>query len=164
MTRTPPEAEHANSIDRRGLLLAGSAAAAASLLSACVIQQPESTQSTPSVPPADQTSPPDEAEPAAPDSADPPLVSLQGLPIGGGVVLGERKIVVTRDSSDAIHAFSAVCTHQGCAITTVSDGTINCLCHGSKFDMNTGRPVAGPATSPLPPVAIQRRGDAVFPA
>ena len=35
-------------------------------------------------------------------------------------------------------AFTAVCTHQGCIVGEVKDGTINCPCHGSKFKVADG--------------------------
>jgi Rieske Fe-S protein len=90
-----------------------------------------------------------------------PLVSLADVPQGGGVVAKEAGVVVTRDG-DQVRAFSATCTHQGCAVTSVSGGTINCPCHGSKFDAATGSVVGGPAPSPLPPVRVEVRDGAVF--
>jgi Rieske Fe-S protein len=77
------------------------------------------------------------------------------------VILEDQKVVVTRDSEGAVHGFSAVCTHQGCIVARVADGTINCPCHGSKFDLSTGQPVAGPARRPLPSVAVKVVGNAV---
>jgi Rieske Fe-S protein len=59
------------------------------------------------------------------------LVPLARVPAGGGVVLGRQKIVVTRTSDGAVHAFSAVCTHEGCTID-VARGMIECPCHGSR--------------------------------
>ncbi len=90
-----------------------------------------------------------------------PLVSLADVPQGGGVVAKEAGVVVTRDG-DQVRAFSATCTHQGCQVTSVSGGTINCPCHGSKFDAATGSVVGGPAPSPLPPVRVEVRDGAVF--
>lgn len=82
------------------------------------------------------------------------LTALADIPEGGGVVLVDQQVVVTRESGDKVHCFSAVCTHQGCLVNQVSNGRINCPCHGSAFDANTGAVVAGPAPSPLPAVPV----------
>ncbi|TRW43463.1 Rieske (2Fe-2S) protein, partial [Georgenia yuyongxinii] len=97
------------------------------------------------------------AEPATPGRL---LVPVADVPAGGGVVLSGPRVVVTRDGD--IHAFSAVCTHQGCTVATVADGVITCPCHGSRFDAATGAVVGGPATRPLPVVPVEiRDGDVV---
>jgi Rieske Fe-S protein len=82
------------------------------------------------------------------------LTSLADVPEGGGVILPDQKLVVTRESGDKVHCFSAVCTHQGCLVNQVGNGRISCPCHGSAFDANTGAVVAGPAPSPLPAVPV----------
>jgi len=96
------------------------------------------------------------AAPPAPDAAPPPniLTAIAGipladLPVGGGTVFAERDLVVTRLSETEVRAFSATCTHQGCAVGSVADGEIVCPCHGSTFSVEDGRPLAGPATQPL---------------
>ncbi|MEX5635927.1 Rieske (2Fe-2S) protein [Parafrankia sp. FMc2] len=91
-----------------------------------------------------------------------PLAQLSDVPLDGGVVLSDAGIVLTRDSGDGIQGFSAVCTHQGCLVSSVAQGQINCPCHGSSFDARTGEPVAGPARTKLPPVAVTVRDNAVF--
>jgi Rieske Fe-S protein len=77
-------------------------------------------------------------------------ISKVSIPVGGGRVFADQKVVVTQPTSGDFKAFSAVCTHQGCIVSDVSNGTINCLCHGSQFDIATGDVKAGPATQPLP--------------
>ncbi|MFJ7305870.1 Rieske (2Fe-2S) protein [Streptomyces sp. NPDC099088] len=170
--RSPDGGTERQPLDRRRLLKAGGVLAAGSLLTACVVQQPEAPSQVPAPGESDGVSPP-QASPGTSASVgdgqsggpeQPALVKLSDVPAGGGVVLKDKKIVVTRDSDGQAHAFSAVCTHQGCTVASVSDGTINCPCHGSKFAVASGKPVAGPAKAPLPPVAIQQRGDAVYPA
>jgi Rieske Fe-S protein len=89
------------------------------------------------------------------------LVPLARVPAGGGVVLGRQKIVVTRTSDGAVHAFSAVCTHEGCTID-VARGMIECPCHGSRFDAGTDAVVAGPAPRPLPRIGVEVRDGQVF--
>jgi Rieske Fe-S protein len=92
------------------------------------------------------------------------LVAVDRVPVGGGVVLGNDKIVVTRPAADDVRAFSAVCTHQGCTVAAVADGTIDCPCHGSSFDAATGAVRHGPATRALPQVAVTVRSGKVFAA
>jgi Rieske Fe-S protein len=69
-------------------------------------------------------------------------------------VLAEQRVVLVR-SGDAVRAFSAICTHQGCTVDGVTDGVITCPCHGSTFDAETGDVVTGPATRPLAPVQVE---------
>jgi Rieske Fe-S protein len=100
----------------------------------------------------------------APSSTGKALIAVAAVPPGGGTILDSAGVVVTKDPSGAIHAFSSTCTHQGCTVNSVSDGTINCPCHGSRFDVRTGAPVAGPASRPLPAVAVTVRGGEVVTA
>ncbi len=90
------------------------------------------------------------------------LASLDGIPQGGGVILKDAPIVLTRTATGELHAFSAVCTHQGCTVAAVTGGTIDCPCHGSRFDAATGAVRTGPAARPLPPVAVVVRGGKVY--
>jgi len=57
-----------------------------------------------------------------------------------------------------------VCTHAGCTVGSVSGGTINCPCHGSRFNITNGSVVNGPAASPLPPVGIKVQGNSIVQA
>src|ERR1700749_768407 len=76
------------------------------------------------------------------------------IPGGGGMVYTSAKIVVTQPTKGEFKAFSAVCTHVGCLCNQVADGTIDCPCHGSKFNITDGAVVAGPAPAPLPAKTI----------
>jgi Rieske Fe-S protein len=89
------------------------------------------------------------------------LASLDRVPAGSGLVLGGDRIVLTRSAGGDVHAFSAVCTHQGCTVG-VSDAGIACPCHGSRFDPDTGAVTHGPAARPLPPVPIVVRNGGVY--
>ena len=71
------------------------------------------------------------------------------VPVGGGKIYPKANVVVTQPSAGEFKAFSAICTHQGCPVTSVADGTIDCTCHGSKFSIEDGSVVNGPATIPL---------------
>ncbi|MCX4678703.1 Rieske (2Fe-2S) protein [Streptomyces sp. NBC_01433] len=78
------------------------------------------------------------------------LANTADIPEGGGTVFAKQGVVVTQPKAGEFKAFSATCTHQGCAVKDVSNGSINCPCHDSAFDSATGAVTAGPATRPLP--------------
>lgn len=92
------------------------------------------------------------------------LARTSDVPVGGGTVLTEKKIVITQPQPGTFHAFTAVCTHAGCTVGSVSSGTINCPCHGSRFSISNGSVVNGPAASPLAPVSIKVQGTSILPA
>jgi len=90
------------------------------------------------------------------------LAKTSDVPVGGGKILTDKKIVITQPQSGSFHAFTAVCTHAGCTVGSVSSGTINCPCHGSRFNASTGAVVNGPAASPLAPVNIKVQGTSIL--
>lgn len=87
-------------------------------------------------------------------------VATRDVPEGGGVVLADDRVVVTQPEAGEFRAFSAVCTHQGCLVSGVSE-TIDCSCHGSRFSLSDGSPVNGPASSPLAEKEISVEGDTI---
>ncbi|MGJ7420470.1 Rieske (2Fe-2S) protein [Streptomyces sp. NPDC003444] len=105
--------------------------------------------------------------PEGTDSAEPPegdgeaLARTSDIPVGGGTVFRDEKVVVTQPTAGEFKAFSAVCTHQGCLVNKVADGTIDCPCHASKFRVTDGSVVTGPATRPLPAERITVSGETI---
>lgn len=89
------------------------------------------------------------------------LVATSEVPVGGGVVVQDAEIVVTQPSAGEFKAFTAICTHQGCLVSSVADGKILCACHGSSFEIADGAVSAGPASAPLAEVAVAVEGDQV---
>ncbi len=104
-----------------------------------------------------------------PDAAADTLVATADVPVGGGVIVGSRNVVVTQPQKGQFEGFSATCTHQGCTLATVASGTINCGCHGSQFSISDGSNVAGPNGLPagsvaaLPRIAVEVKGADVVP-
>jgi Rieske Fe-S protein len=96
-----------------------------------------------------------------PGGAAAPLVKTAEVPVGGGVILAAQQVVVTQPAAGLFKAFSTTCTHQGCEVTSVADGSIKCPCHGSYFSVTDGAPTQGPAKKPLPEKAVTVSGDAV---
>lgn len=83
-------------------------------------------------------------------------------PHGSGLILASAHVVLVREATGQLKAFSATCTHQGCTVASVVSGVIQCPCHGSEFSAATGAVVRGPAARPLPPVAIVVRNGYVY--
>ncbi|MGP3971911.1 Rieske (2Fe-2S) protein [Streptomyces sp. 6N223] len=85
------------------------------------------------------------------------LGDVSEIPEGGGRVFADAQVVVVQPAAGEFLGFSAICTHQGCTVADVSDGTINCHCHGSRFRITDGGVERGPAERPLPEEAITVR-------
>jgi Rieske Fe-S protein len=85
-------------------------------------------------------------------------VKTSDVPVGSGVIVDD--IVVTQPSAGVFKAFSAKCTHAGCMVNKVADGTIDCPCHGSKFNLD-GSVANGPAATPLGAKRVVVEGDSI---
>jgi Rieske Fe-S protein len=81
--------------------------------------------------------------------------------VGSGVVYDGPKVVVTQPVEGDIRAFTAVCPHQGCLVSEVTNNEILCPCHGSLFSAEDGAVITGPATTGLAPVAVSVVDDQV---
>jgi Rieske Fe-S protein len=89
------------------------------------------------------------------------LATTSDIPVGGGTIFKDQKVVVTQPAKGDFKAFSAICTHAGCTVNKVADGTIDCPCHGSKFSVEDGTVKAGPAPRPLPAEKITVEGNSI---
>ncbi|MFF7646845.1 Rieske 2Fe-2S domain-containing protein [Streptomyces canus] len=89
------------------------------------------------------------------------LAKTSEIPVGGGKIFKDEEVVVTQPKKGEFKAFSDICTHQGCQVTSVSGGTINCPCHGSKFNITDGSVANPPANRPLPEKQIKVSGDSI---
>jgi len=72
------------------------------------------------------------------------LGAASEIPVGGGKIFAAARVVVTQPVRGQYKGFSAVCTHVGCILSEVADGTIDCPCHGSEFKITNGAVVTGP--------------------
>ncbi|HLU74082.1 MAG TPA: Rieske (2Fe-2S) protein [Nonomuraea sp.] len=137
---------------RRAVMLGAGGAGLAAVLSACA------SYGTPLADPAPDPADPEdlaedpygEEEQAAPEKKKKqPKALADTSEIGEGKIFKGQDVVVTQPSEGDFRAFSATCTHQGCAVASVSNGVINCPCHGSQFSIEDGSVVQGPASEPL---------------
>ncbi len=90
------------------------------------------------------------------------LTTTGEVPVGGGIVLTDQKVVVTQPAEGEFKAYTAVCTHQQLLVTSVEDGVIHCANHGSEYDAATGDVTRGPAPSALAAVEIKVEGDKIL--
>jgi Rieske Fe-S protein len=141
----------------RRALLAGAGVTCAAMLAGCSTHDTSNGGSTPAAS-GTATSASGSASVAT------ALAATSQVPDGGGKIIDAERIVITQPQSGSFKAFSAICTHEGCFVNSVSNGTINCPCHGSKFSITDGSVVHGPATRPLAPIAISVEGTSIFQA
>ncbi|MYV52159.1 Rieske (2Fe-2S) protein [Streptomyces sp. SID3212] len=139
----------ARTVTRRTIVAAAGAAGLGAALVACG----DDTSGTADQKPADTG--------AGNSGAGDVLAKTTDIPEGGGKIFDGQGVVVTQPEAGEFKAFSSKCTHQGCAVTTVKDGVINCPCHGSQFSVTDGSVKQGPATQPLPAASIKVTGDSI---
>jgi len=145
---------------RRVLLTGGVVAAAAAVTAACGSSSGASAGSA-----AATTNPASPAGGSTAAASSPAAagvtVATSAVPVGGGTILADQKIVVTQPTAGTYKAFTAVCTHQGCTVASVANGTITCPCHGSTFSAADGSVQAGPAPSPLASIPVTVSGTTI---
>lgn len=152
----------ATGLNRRTALSAAAVAGVgAPLLAACGSDDSTATDTpSSSAPSSPAGSPSDTPSSDAPESTGGDVFAQTAdVPVGGCAVFSEAKVVVTQPTEGDFKCFTAVCTHQGCLVSSGSDGVIPCNCHGSQFSLEDGSPQAGPASAPLEAVEIVVDGD-----
>jgi len=91
------------------------------------------------------------------------IVKVAKLPIGGTYSFTTKAqgvpAILFRTKS-GVFAYSMICTHQGCTVAyNKSAKKLQCPCHGAQFDpLKGGKPVSGPAQSPLAPIKVAIKG------
>jgi len=59
--------------------------------------------------------------------------------------------------NETYYAIGNICTHMGCPLSkgTLKGETVECVCHGSTFDLKTGKVLRGPAEKPEPKYEVK---------
>jgi nitrite reductase/ring-hydroxylating ferredoxin subunit len=89
------------------------------------------------------------------------LATTADIPVGGGKIFKDEQVVVTQPKEGDFKAFTSISTHQQCPVANVKDGTINCTCHGSKFNITDGSVANPPAPRPLAEKKITVTGNSI---
>ena len=92
-------------------------------------------------------------------------IKTSEIPAGGikAIDAGGTKIAVA-NVDGTYYAFDDACTHAECSLTEMGElagTTVTCTCHGSEFDVRTGKVLAPPATVPVKVYPTRVEGDAL---
>lgn len=98
---------------------------------------------------------------ASSSAASGPSVTTAEVPVGSGIIMPDAAYVVTQPEKGTYKAFSKICTHQGCPVTMITNREIVCPCHGSRFSIDDGSVISGPAPTPLPEARTTVSGDTI---
>ena len=74
------------------------------------------------------------------------------------------KTIVVVNTDGEMVAFDGICTHAQCALAGgFLDGyTLTCYCHGAQFDIQKGKVISPPATSPLKVYKVKIEGEDIL--
>jgi 3-phenylpropionate/trans-cinnamate dioxygenase ferredoxin subunit len=91
-------------------------------------------------------------------------VKVQDVPTGtiSALKLGNESVAIA-NVDGTLYAFSGVCTHRGCPLSEgrLSGQEVICGCHGSRFNVQTGAVLGGPARDVLKTYEVSVDGDNV---
>jgi Rieske Fe-S protein len=96
-----------------------------------------------------------------------PIARVDELSIGGAKTFtypaGSTPRLLVRTGATTFVAYDQQCTHLLCPVVpAVAAGRLHCPCHNGWFDLETGRPVAGPPQRALPRVLLTVRDGTVY--
>jgi len=91
-------------------------------------------------------------------------VKASEIPVGGGDLKESTvgKLMVVQPTVGRFAAYSAICTHNQCEVSSATSRAILCPCHDSEFSTATGERIAGPARDPLKKYAVVERSGMLF--
>lgn len=113
------------------------------------------------------TQPTSTTQPATPTTSEVKVLDSSALTVGKSenvvVNSGGRNfaVVVTRTSA-GVFAFNRACTHQGTLVTVNSLNQLECISHGSLFNLTTGAVIEGPASRALTSYKVTERSGAIY--
>ena len=92
-------------------------------------------------------------------------IKTSAIPAGAIVALDVRGTrIAVANVGGTYYAFDDACTHEQCSLTEMGEltgTTVTCTCHGSEFDVRTGKVLAPPATVPVKVYPTRVEGDAL---
>jgi nitrite reductase/ring-hydroxylating ferredoxin subunit len=122
-------------VSRRAVIASAVGVSAVTALAACAPQATVEPGATVSEAPSESAS----------DAVE--VCKTTDIPIGSGKrfeVEGDS-ILITQPTKDVFRGFSALCTHAGFVMSTVTNSEIRCDNHGAVFNSDNGFVIKGPA-------------------
>jgi nitrite reductase/ring-hydroxylating ferredoxin subunit len=95
------------------------------------------------------------------------LAAESEVPVGGVVEFRypteEGPCLLVRLPGGRLVAYGQQCSHLSCAVIPEPEkGRLRCPCHNGFFEIEEGRPVAGPPRRPLPRIVLAVRDGAIY--
>lgn len=95
------------------------------------------------------------------------IATVDELAIGASKVFGyptetDQRVLI-RLGEERFVAYDQKCTHLLCPVfPRFEDGNLHCPCHNGYFDLEDGRPIAGPPRRPLPRVDLSIENGVIY--
>jgi len=93
------------------------------------------------------------------------IVKTTQIPAGSIVAADARgSRIAVANVNGTYYAFDDTCTHEQCSLAEqgeLAGTTVTCTCHGSEFDVRTGKVLAPPALLPVKVYRTRIDGDAL---
>jgi Rieske Fe-S protein len=171
-TQHNDEARTVAGVSRRSLLVVGAVGVGGVALAACSqaksadargAQTTAAGTSTAAAPVGSSAGSSSEDSSSSSSSSGAALAKLSDIKVGEAIAAtgpDGARIIISRPTATTVAAFSAICTHQGCAVAPAGQ-ELDCPCHGSVYNASTGAVISGPAPRPLPAVSVKLAGDDV---
>jgi nitrite reductase/ring-hydroxylating ferredoxin subunit len=76
----------------------------------------------------------------------------------------QGKSILLANVNGTYYAIGNVCMHEGCILDggTLGGVKVECPCHGSTYDVRTGKVLKGPAEQPEPVYPLRVNGDQIL--
>jgi Rieske Fe-S protein len=75
----------------------------------------------------------------------------------------EDPCLLIRLHNGELVAYGQQCSHLSCAVIAEPErGHLRCPCHNGFFELNEGRPIAGPPRRPLPRIKLEIRAGIIY--
>ena len=139
-------------VSRRAVIASAVGVSAVTALAACAPQTTLEPSTTESEAPAENATAPVE------------VCKTTDIAVGSGKKfdVAGTPILITHPSQDVFRGFSAVCSHAGFVMNSVSNSEIVCDNHGAVYNADDGSVIKGPAQRALGKITVEVQGDAVL--